>query len=403
MVFRKTLASMAVSVLVAGCSSGPTDPSEPLEQLPRQLRNAELAVIEGSNGFAVDLLREVSALKPEENVFISPLSVSMALGMTMNGTAGSTFHELSATLGFEGLSQDSINLAYRDLVDLFVGLDPSVDITLANSVWYRQGYPFEQSFFDRVAETFDAQVSALDFGDPRSVTTINDWVNRYTRGRIDRIVEEIRESTVMFLINAIHFKGDWRDQFDPSRTVDDIFTGLDGARLPVRMMNLEGEFRSVRTREYDALELPYGNGAFSMLVLLPTEGTDLQATLRSLDDGGWSRVAAGLENGRVMVSMPRFTVEFETSLIDALQEMGIHAAFDPGLADFSRMSRGGGLFISEVKHKTFVDVNEEGTEAAAVTSVVIDRSDLPQSGSIGPSYSQSESASRARFCSRDGS
>jgi serine protease inhibitor len=372
----KTLATVAASAAVVGCSSGPTEPSPPLEQLPRELSNAEIGVIDGSNGFAFDLLREVSAGRPGENVFISPLSVSMALGMAMNGTAGTTFDEMSSTLGFEGMEQDSINHAYRGLIDLLVGLDPSVDITLANSVWYREGFPFERNFFDNVAEVFDAQVSPLDFDNPGSLTTINNWVDQATRGKIPRIVDEIRPNHVMFLINAVYFKGSWRDQFDPARTTNDVFTGLGGTQLPVRMMNTDGQFRFGWTPDYQALELPYGNGAFTMVILLPTEGTDVDQTLRTLDRDDWDQVVAGFANQRLMVSMPRFRLDFETSLIETLKAMGIRRAFDPGLADFTRLSTAD-LFISDVKHKTFVDVNEEGTEAAAATSVGISVTSAP--------------------------
>jgi serine protease inhibitor len=305
----------------------------------------------------------------------------MALGMTMNGAAGTTFDEMRDALGFFGLSQDQINDAYRSLLDLLRGLDRNVDISVANSVWYRHTFPFEQTFFDTVKRSFDAEVAGLNFDDPASLTKINDWVSRSTSGRIDEILREIRRDDVMYLINAIYFKGAWTDRFEKSRTVSETFRGLDGRQIPVRMMNIDGTYRYAWTPEYQAVELPYGNGAFTMVLLLPQEGGDVNELLASMDHARWNGVIDGLTEGRVSVGLPRFRLEYDRGLIEPLQALGIDAAFTPGGADFTGMSESMGrdLYVSAVRHKTFVDVNEEGTEAAAVTKVTITLTSAPPS------------------------
>ena len=371
---RESAKPLLALVLVAQAACDPgTGPTVPLTELPRNLTVAEQEVIARSNAFAFDLLNEVNADESTENVFISPLSVTMALGMTMNGTAGETFDEIRQTLGFGGLSQEQINGSYRSLIDLLLTLDRTVDVGIANSVWYRQEFPFEQNFFRTVAESFDAEVRGIEFADPASVDRINDWVSVATNRRIDQILQRITPSDVMFLINAIYFKGAWAQPFDPANTRSEAFAGLGGESHPVRMMNIDGVFRNAFRPEYEALELPYGNTAFSMVVLLPTAGTDINAFVASLDADRWNQIVTGMGESRVMVGMPKFRVEYEKALNEGLKALGMPTAFAPGGADFTPMSAiaGRDLFISSVRHKTFVEVDERGTEAAAVTKVTV--------------------------------
>jgi serine protease inhibitor len=351
----------------------------PLQELPRPLTAAESKVVAGSNRFAFDLLREVNAVQEGENLFLSPLSVSMALGMTMNGAAGTTFDEMRAGLGFGSLTQEEINASYRSLLDLLLGLDRRVEMVVANSVWYRRGFPFERSFLDTVERGFDADVRDLDFASPAAAATVNEWVSLNTRGKIGRILDAVGRDDVMYLINAIYFKGVWVQQFDRQATRADVFVGPGGRQIPVRMMRTSGAFRYASTHEYQAIDLPYGNGAYTMTIVLPHPGRDPNELIRSLDDAKWNAIVDGLVESRLDVWLPRFRLEYEVGLVEALQALGIRSAFVPGAADFSRMSGPAGtdLFISSVKHKTFVDVDEEGTEAAAVTKVTISVTSAP--------------------------
>jgi serine protease inhibitor len=368
---------LLAAVGLGGCEllSGP---ERQIESLPRSLSASEQRLIERNNDFAFHLLREVNRDKRDQNVFISPLSVSMALGMTLNGAATQTYDEMQATLGFAGLTQEEINTSYKTLLDLLLNLDRRVEMQVANSVWYRQGFPFEATFLDVARTKFRAEVTAADFADPDTKRRINAWVSNATNKRIPTIVDQIRGDDVMFLINAIYFKGTWVKQFERSRTQPDQFTGPGGRRIPVQMMNTDGRFLYASTPEYQAVDLPYGNGAFTMTIVLPPHGGDVDQLLASLDAERWNGILGSLTESQIHVSLPRFRLEYEQSLNDVLEAMGMRRAFIPGGADFTRMSsRGEDLYVSEVLHKTFVEVNEEGTEAAAATKVTISVVSMP--------------------------
>jgi serpin B len=302
----------------------------------------------------------------------------MALGMAMNGAAGTTYDEMRATLGFGATATETeIGESYKSLIALLRGLDPAVDFRVANSIWYRTGFPVNQSFLDSGRNWFDARVSEIDFGSPTAVPTINDWVSTATVGKIPTIIETIRDDQIMFLINAIYFKGSWRTKFDPAQTVDAPFRGIGGDQ-PAKLMHREGTMKYLQTADFQAVDLPYGNSAYSMTVVLPNEGQGIEAVAASLEGAAWTRWMTELRDADVDLHLPRFRLAWERGLIPDLQTLGMRAAFVPGGADFTRLSPAGrDLFISVVKQKTYVDVNEEGTEAAAVTNVGISLVSMP--------------------------
>ncbi|HEX5437190.1 MAG TPA: serpin family protein [Gemmatimonadaceae bacterium] len=366
---RLPLAATA-ALLLAACDSA-TAPSGPITHLPRALTASEQSLISGSNDFAFSLFREIDKRAPaESNIFISPLSASMALGMTMNGAAGSTLDAMRTTLGFGAMSVAAADSSYRSLIDLLRGLDPSVDFRIANSIWYRQEFAIEQSFLDAGKTYFDAAITGLDFDDPSAATTINDWVNESTDGKISRIVDQIPGSVNLYLIDAIYFKGAWTQQFDKAHTFSQPFHLTDGATQPVQMMHGQHvTVRAVQTGDYQAAELPYGGGAYAMLVLVPNEGVKLDSVIAALSPESWQALRARLIKQTGEVDLPRFTLTWGDSLNDPLKALGMGVAFDPNAADFSRISTADQLYITGVLQKTFVDVNEEGTTAAAATSV----------------------------------
>jgi serpin B len=337
--------------------------------------------VEAGNDFAFRFLDQVWTEAPDSNLFIAPLSASMALGMTMNGASGTTFDQMRTTLGFAGMSLEEINQAFRDLIDLLRELDPRVELGIGNSIWYRMGFPVRQDFLDRTEQSFDAVIREMDFGAPGAVTTINNWVRDQTREKIKEIVEPpIDPMTVMFLINAIYFKGDWTHRFKKSKTVDAPFFGVrrSGAQIP--LMELEDTLGYTEREGYQAVDLPYGGKAFSMTVLLPREGRSVTDLVESLTPEGWSQLMEELRPKEGTVYLPKFRLEWERLLNETLKTMGMPDAFVGGLADFSGLSDEAlsrGLYISKVKQKTYVDVNEEGTEAAGVTSVEIREVSIP--------------------------
>ncbi|HEX8695097.1 MAG TPA: serpin family protein [Longimicrobium sp.] len=376
---RSTLTGLAAAALLAACEGSPSDPGT-LTELPRPLTDAERALVGAGNQFALGLFRQVGG-QGAENVFISPLSASMALGMTMNGARGQTLDEMRATLGFGSLAMADVNGSYRSLIELLLGLDRGVDVRLANSVWYRREFPFETSFLETCRTYFGAKAAGLDFGSPAAVDSINRWASQATSGRIDKIVEKIDGDDIMFLVNALYFKGSWRAAFDPAQTTQAPFHGADGVDRTVPLMVRGGNYRHVWRPEYQAVDLPYGNGAFVMTVVLPREGHGVDALVGSLDAARWQEITAaldGVQETEMSVFLPRFRVTYEKTLNDALKALGMPLAFTDA-ADFTALSPAGGVYVSEVLQKSFVEVNEEGTEAAAVTSVNVGLVSVPPS------------------------
>ena len=375
--------AVAATIALTACSSA-TDPgggTRPavLTALPRALTASELKVIGSANDFSFSLFRTINAAQAGANVFTSPLSASMALGMTMNGAANTTYDQMRAALAFGGTTDADINQGYKSLIALLRGLDASVDFRIANSIWYRTGFPVTQTFLDAGTSYFDAQVSALDFSSQSAVGTINAWVNTATASKIPTIIDKIDPSQVMLLINAIYFKGSWRDKFDATQTADAPFHGVSGDRT-VKLMHRNGTVGYLGTADFDAADLPYGNAAFSMTVILPKAGKNVETIAASMKGTDWSTWTNQFHDALVDLYLPRFTFSWDRTLNDDLKALGMRDAFQAGAADFTRMSSlGRQLIIDAVKQKTYVDVNEEGTEAAAVTSVGVSVTSAPVS------------------------
>ena len=306
----------------------------------------------------------------------------MALGMTLEGAEDKTFRQMRDMLGFQEEERDEVSAAYRGLLDLLYDLDPTVTFRIGNSVWHRDEFVSEEEFRQAVEDHFDAVVEGLDFSSDEAARIINDWVREQTEGRIEEIVEApIHPLTVMFLINAIYFNGSWTHEFDPDRTEPEAFTLRDGTTVQVPMMKQVEQPTLVSwTPDHMALELPYGGQAYAMTIVVPNDPAGLHDFVASLDEERWAHILEDLQEQDAVVEMPRFRLEYDKTLGHAedpdhraLQSLGMEDAFDPGLADFSRMLQGGGLFVHQVKQRTWIDVHEEGTEAAAVTKVEIRR------------------------------
>ncbi len=367
------LVAAGLLAMSVGCGSptAPSDGTQPaaLTVLPRPLNASELTVVGAANDFSFSLFRQLSAAQPGVNVFTSPLSASMALGMTMNGAASATYDQMHAALAFGGASESDIDQGYKSLIVLLRGLDAGVDFRIANSIWYRADFPFAPSFLEAGKNWFDAQVTGLDFASSSAVSTINAWVSAATSTRIPTIIDQISPDQTMFLINAIYFKGSWRDKFDAALTTDAPFHGITGDRA-VKLMHRYGKIAYLSTPDFDAVDLPYGNGAFTMTVLLPNVGKNVDALASTMWSADWATWSGRFHIATMDLYLPRFVLSWDRTLNGDLEALGMRDAFIPGAADFTRMSpRGRDLFINVVKQKTYVDVNEEGTEAAAVTSV----------------------------------
>lgn len=366
------------------CGDSIVGVDDPKGELPRELTVNEKMVIEADQFFSYELFRNTVEFDDEENIMISPLSVSMALSMTLNGAEGETFDAMLETLKMSGMNLDEVNDGYRSLIKLLVELDPEVKLKVANSIWHDDGLPVKQDFLDRVVDAFGASVEDMDFRDPASVDRINNWVNTNTDGLIEKIIDEIPREMVMYLINAIYFKGDWLYQFDEEDTrVEDFFLE-NGETKQVDMMTQSDRFATYFSEQVHMIELPYGDSLFSMTVLMPAD--ERQPLNQFISE---SVTAENLDNWRsnlstpfqkIPVHLPKFEMEYEIEYNDILKAMGMEIAFSQATADFSSIADMSpqNLYISEVKHKTFIRVDEKGTEAAAVTSVGVGVTSMPQ-------------------------
>ena len=354
---------------------GPTDSIV----VPPRSATAEAEVLEKSNAFAWTFLPAMMAADPDANVLVSPLSASMALGMALNGAGGTTYDQMQAALGFEDLALDTINNGYRGLMIDLPAADSLVSTQIANSAWHRDGFEVNQDFLDRVRAFFDAEVAGLDFSDPSAAGTMNQWVSDRTNGRIEEIIEPpIDSQTMLFLINAIYFKGPWKYEFDPEKTQDAPFHIAEGESQSMPMMDLTAEFAFGASGGLQIVELPFGEGAFAMTLLVPWGKNAIDAEIEAMDAARWQGMLDSLGTQEVRVVLPRFRVEYDKSLKEVLQSLGMTDAFVPNVADFTGISASSPpLYISEVKQKTFVEVAEEGAEAAAATSVEVGVKSLP--------------------------
>lgn len=343
---------------------------EPFARTTRDLTPDEGKLVEADNRFGFKLFGEVLQQDHDKNVFVSPLSAAMALAMAYNGAGGETREAMEEALELSGMTQESVNESYRSLIDLLLHQDPKVDFRIANSIWYREGFPVEEEFINTNTTCFDALVNELDFNSTDAADTINDWVDESTNGKIKEIIDSpIDPILVMILINAIYFKATWRYEFEERDTYEGVFTLEDGGTRTCNMMKLEQDLAYMSTEDFQAVDLPYGDAGFSMTVILPQEGVDIDTVVDRLDQENWSAWLGQLSERPIDLRLPKFKLEYEIEMTKVLEALGMAIAFRPGEADFTGISRSGDLFISKVKHKTFVEVNEEGTEAAAVTSV----------------------------------
>ncbi|MEI6740869.1 MAG: serpin family protein [Gemmatimonadaceae bacterium] len=354
-----------------------TTTADSLTALPRALSAAEQHAVAASNGFAIGLFQQLLSATPSENVVLSPLSASVALGMTMHGAAAGTRSAMRATLGLSPSASDAeVAGGYRDLQRLLPTLDSSVTMTSANAIWYRQGFPFDAGYLKATTDYFGATVTGADFAAPSTLAAINGWANSATNGRIPRVLESIQSQQVMFLLNALYFKGAWRTRFNTAETYSSSFRQGNGQTVAVPFMTRTGgsgvRFRA--TDRYSALELPYGNGAFVMDLFVPADGVPLTELITTLAGTGWQQAVDAMTPApSVSIALPRFRVNTTAQLKAPLSALGMGVAFAPGAADFTGMSptRGKELYIDFVKQDAMIEVTEVGTTAAAVTTIGI--------------------------------
>ena len=325
-----------------------------------------------TRGFSFRLFDDLAARQPAQNTFISPLGVFVALAMAYNGARGRTRQAMAGALGVEGMSLEDVNRGTSALLALLAEGDPHVQLTIADALWARLGSAFNPRFMATLRAFYGATANTLDFADPRASRTINAWVRDQTHGKIDRIVpDRIDPATVIFLINAVYFKGAWSVPFDRALTKPHAFRLPGGASKRVPLMTQAGRYPYYADRTVEAVSLPYGRGRMRMYVFLPRASSSLAHLRARLTQAAWEGWLARFAQAQGAISLPRFTARYGVGLKGTLTALGMGIAFDRRRADFGDMVTGQRAYIQDIQHKAVVAVDEQGTTAAGATSVQV--------------------------------
>lgn len=368
----------SASTVSASCANSNSEPADeptpqPVERKDIVLTKNEETLVTSTNTFAFQALATLG--EDDDNVLFSPLSLSMLMGILQNGAAGDTQSQIINTLGFGGLTPDEVNTYYRKMLTAAATLDPQVKLAIANALYIEKHFSVYPAFVETAQKMYDSEVGELDFSkDP--VTMINNWCNDHTEGKISEIIKELDPDMVVVLLNAIYFKGDWTYQFAPKDTSKKSFTTSTGEIQQVDMMYMKRSLTYFENDVFAGVELPYGNKAFSMVVMLPKKGQTPLEALATLDENTWKDLYGKKYNHDIKLSLPKFENKSEMNLIPAMHKLGITDAFDPSKADFSNIS-GVRTYLSLLKQKTYIKLDEVGTEAAAVTIGGIEKTSLP--------------------------
>lgn len=329
--------------------------------------------------FGLGLFRQLADARPNDNVVVSPLSAGLAISMLANGAQGETLAGIERALA-TGMDIEALNGTNAALAEALRGGD--VELAIANSLWARQGVPFQPAFLERNRRFYNAEIATVDFASAEAARRINRWASANTNGRITRMVEDgpMAPDAVMYLMNAVYFKGRWQDEFRTSATRPMPFYATGGRTVQRPMMQRTGSYGYLRAEGFTGLRLPYRGGRFAMYVLLPDQGSSVAALRARLTPTAWAEWMGGFGATReVRVTMPKYRVNVESGLNRPLQAMGMVDAFSQTAANFRGMlaAPGADAYVSEAKQKVFIEVNEEGTEAAAVTGIEMRTTSAP--------------------------
>ncbi len=354
--------------------------------LARVPEEVNYSLVGSNNAFGFNIFDKLYEEDRSENVFISPASIAIALQLCYNGADGNTKAEMARVLGIEGTSLGDLNYSNSTLIDVLSTPEEDVTLQIANSVWARNGVPFEREFIETAEKSYGALAREIDFGDPKSVDIINEWVSSATNGKIDRIISQLNPLDILLLINAVYFKGVWSEPFRERNTKDEDFHLPGGGTATVPMMSKRDDYSYLETENFQAVKLPYGRFRFEMLIFLPSEDYGLDGFIENLNAKSWNRIMNAKSWGRSMgdfnkrdgiLKLPRFKIEYSAILNDALFALGMNDAFDDTGADFPAMTPVKPVWIGRVIHKTYLDVDEKGTEAAGVTAITMSMLSAP--------------------------
>ena len=339
------------------------------EESDEIIKSVDVNLLDGNTEFSFKIFRELVTEDKDENIFISPLSISTALAMTYNGAEGETKEEMAEALEFKGISLEDLNQGFKDLMVGIQNADDEIELNIANSIWLREGFDCKEDFLDRNRKYFSSEVEEIDFSSPDAPGIINSWIEDATEGKIEKMIDEISLDVVMYLINAIYFKGNWTYEFDEDATEEKNFYLLDGSLKKVPMMAQSEEFSYFEGDNFSSVRLPYGEEKTAMYVILPDEGVNPDTVISSLNAEKWNEYTGSFYRTEASILMPKFKMEYGIKLLnDTLTSLGMGTAFSQ-MADFSGINPD--VYISRVLHKAVIEVNEKGSEAAAVTVVEV--------------------------------
>ena len=376
-IFTAILTIAAITGIMASCEKSKNDPP-PGDPVPIELTLKQKDVVDSANKFAFDLFIPIVAEKKgAENIMISPFSITSALSMVLNGAAGGTYDAVLHTLRYDSKTLQEINETYLKLMEDMIPVDPRVTMEIANSVWVEKRLTVKQSYIDALKTWYMAEARDIDVSDPGAVDMVNGWIEEKTHDKIRDMLDQLSPDLAMLLINAIYFNGKWRCEFDTENTQNKPFYLTPGNPVQVPMMYQKENFAVTSAGDATLVELPYGQGNYSMVVMLPDENVSLAAAAATLNPQAWAEWMQRLSNGttEVHLSLPKFEYEYKRELKDDLTALGMGVAFGDG-ADFSNISDQD-ILISRVLHQTFIKTDEEGTEAAAATVVEFELTSMP--------------------------
>jgi serpin B len=366
---KRLFSFLAMALLILACTKEPE--SQDITNLTPTEKSAK--IIAADNQFGFEIFQKVNASAGEpKNTMISPMSISLALAMVYNGTNGDTKKQMEDMLHKSGLTPDDINQSYKELVAALSSHDPKVELAISNAIFYRNTFSVKNDFITTNQNYYQAEVAGLDFTKTaETLNKVNGWVNTKTKGKIPEILQEVNPEDVMYLLNAIYFNGEWQYRFDPKETTDMPFTKEDNQVVQVPTMTIENPYNYYNHESFQMLEMPYGSGKYSMLIFLPASGKNTNNVISLLSAENVDVWIQKMTEQKKKVYLPKFEFKFDDSLVDELQVLGMTDAFNDAKANLSGISDAAKLVISEVMHKSYIKVDERGTEAAAVTGITI--------------------------------
>ena len=366
---RLLLCLTLVLGMLAGCSAQPAKPPNPNDLTPVDQNKISTEVIKANTDFAFRLLNQLDEEDKEKNIFISPFSISTALAMTYQGSGTTTKEAMAKALGYTGVEDEMVNDSYGKLIPYLNQLDDKVKLNISNSIWVKEGEEIKPDFLKVNQDIFRASVNILDFSQDKAADEINHWISEATNKKINKMIDSpIAADVMMYLINAIYFKGDWAQQFDRKNTFESKFQSGNGSTDNVMMMSRQGKVQYGQGDNYRAVRLPYGSGKAAMYGVLPAKGISINDFITTLNADRWQAIKNSIaERDEVLLQLPRFKLEYGIkNLNQSLTSLGMGEAFTDR-ADFSGIRKD--VCISRVLHKAVIEVNEEGSEAAAATVV----------------------------------